>query len=192
MSQIGQHTILPSSFTGGPRHMNQLFQDAMACIRVPGKPDLFVTFTANPKWPEIISELDKGQDPNDRPDLISRVSRLKLKALLNDILESQIFGKIIANIYVIEWQKRGLPHAHILLCLEAAAKIVIVNQVDNLVNAEIPDKTKHKLVFETVSSSMMHGPCGLGYPNAPCMKEGRCSKGFPKEFREETILAKDK
>ena len=103
MSQIGKHTILPSSFTGGPRHMNQLFQDAMACIRLHGKPDLFVTFTANPKWPEIICELDKGQVPNDRPDLISRVFRLKLRALLNDILESQIFGKIMAYFYVIKW-----------------------------------------------------------------------------------------
>ena len=192
MSQIGKHTILPSSFTGGPRHMNQLFQVAMACIRLHGKPDLFVTFTANPKWPEIMCELDKRQVLNDRPDHISRVFRLKLRALLNDILESQIFGKIMAHIYVIEWQKMGLPHAHILLCLEDVAKITNVNQVDHLVNAEIPDKSKHKLAFETVSSSMMHGPCGIGYRNAPCMKERRCSKGLPKEFRDEIISANDK
>jgi hypothetical protein len=48
--------------------MEQLFQDSMACIRVHGKPDLFITFTANPKWPEITNELLSGQEANDRPD----------------------------------------------------------------------------------------------------------------------------
>ena len=137
-SQIGKQTILPSSFTGGPRHMEQLFQDAMSCMRIHGKPDLFVTFTANPKWPEILCELETFQESNDRPDLISRVFNLKLKALINDILKNGIFGKVEAHIYVIEWQKRGLPHAHILICLADDNKIRTVNQVNNLVSAEIP------------------------------------------------------
>lgn len=33
---------------------------------------------------------------------------------------------------------------------------------------------------------MLHGPCGVMNPAAPCMKEGKCCKGFPKEFQEET------
>ncbi len=191
-SQIGKQTILPSSFTGGPRHMEQLFQDAMSCMRIHGKPDLFVTFTANPKWPEILCELETFQESNDRPDLISRVFNLKLKALINDILKNGIFGKVEAHIYVIEWQKRGLPHAHILICLADDNKIRTVNQVNNLVSAEIPDHDKHKLAYSTVTTCLMHGPCGLGYPNAPCMKDGKCSKHYPKEFLEETILANDK
>jgi hypothetical protein len=44
---------LPSSFTGGPRQMHKLYQDGMAIVRVFGKPDLFITITCNPKWPEI-------------------------------------------------------------------------------------------------------------------------------------------
>jgi Helitron helicase-like domain at N-terminus len=51
VSNIGRRVILPSSFIGGPRHMQQLFQDAMGIVRELGKPDLFVTFTCNPKWP---------------------------------------------------------------------------------------------------------------------------------------------
>jgi hypothetical protein len=35
---------------------------------------------------------------------------------------------------------------------------------------------------------MMHGPCGPAFPNAPCMQDGRCSKGYPWPFRNETSL----
>ena len=129
-----------------------------------------------------------GQEPTDRPDLITRVFNLKLKALLNDILINGIFGKVDAHIYVIEWQKRGLPHAHILIYLAQENKIKTVEQVNNLVSAEIPDPKKFKAAYETVSTCLMHGPCGPGYPNAPCMKIGKCSKHYPKEFREETLL----
>ena len=41
----GKRIILPSTFNGSPRHMNKLFQNAMALIRKFGKPDLFITFT---------------------------------------------------------------------------------------------------------------------------------------------------
>ncbi|CAK9291251.1 unnamed protein product [Gordionus sp. m RMFG-2023] len=65
---LGRRIILPSSFTGGPRHMHQLYQDAMAIVRCFGKPSLFITFTCNPKWIEIMLELFTHQTPNDRPD----------------------------------------------------------------------------------------------------------------------------
>jgi len=60
-ANIGTKIILPSSFQGGPRHMQQLFQDAMAIVRTFGKPDLFITFTCNPKWPEITDGLIPGK-----------------------------------------------------------------------------------------------------------------------------------
>ena len=50
---VGKRIILPSSFTGSPRYMVQNYQDAMAICRSAGYPDLFITFTCNPKWPEI-------------------------------------------------------------------------------------------------------------------------------------------
>jgi hypothetical protein len=42
--------ILPSSFMGSPRAMQQNYQDAMAIVRKYGKPDLFITMTCNPQW----------------------------------------------------------------------------------------------------------------------------------------------
>ena len=37
--------------------MTQLYQDAMAIVRVKGPPDAFVTVTCNPNWIEITREL---------------------------------------------------------------------------------------------------------------------------------------
>ncbi len=40
---------------------------------------------------------------------------MKLKAIFNDILKENIFEKVLAYLYIIEFQKRELLHAHILL-----------------------------------------------------------------------------
>ena len=63
--------ILFSSHIGSSRFITQLFQDAMAICRHFHKPDLFLTMTANPKWPEIIHSLFPGQTATDRPDIVS-------------------------------------------------------------------------------------------------------------------------
>ena len=52
-----------------------------------------------------------------RPDLVARVFRLKLKSILEDLLGNDVLGVVIGYIYVIEFQKRGLPHARILLIM---------------------------------------------------------------------------
>ena len=113
MSNIGRRIILPSSFKGGPRNMHQLYQNAMALIRRYGKPDLFLTVTCNINWKEIQENLKVGESAFNRPDLCARVFKLKLNEFMDDIIKNKIFGKIISNIEVIEFQKRGLPHAHI-------------------------------------------------------------------------------
>jgi hypothetical protein len=42
-----------------------------------------------------------------------------------------------------------------------------------------------------IKKFMVHGPCEAQNPNAPCMVNGRCSKGFPKPFRAETTITED-
>jgi len=65
VAAIGQRIILPSSFTVGPRHMVQNYQDAMVICRWAGCPDAFITFTCNPQWLEIKRALLLGQQPQD-------------------------------------------------------------------------------------------------------------------------------
>ena len=89
----------------------------MAICRKFHKPDYFITMTCNPHWPEIEAELKEGQKAQDRPDLVARVFKLKKDQLLRDLKKNGVLGKTVADIYVIEFQKRGLPHAHILIIL---------------------------------------------------------------------------
>ena len=91
--QIGKTVILPSTFIGSPRHMQQCYQDAMAIINNKGKPDIFLTMTCNPKWPEIQENLLPGQQPCDRPDIVARVFHLKKDRLLDMIIKKKIFRR---------------------------------------------------------------------------------------------------
>ena len=85
--------ILPSTFNGSPRAMNENYQDAMALVRKFGKPDLFITMTCNPSWREITENLEGLQKVEHRPDLVSRVFQLKLKSLQNDLYSNHLLGK---------------------------------------------------------------------------------------------------
>jgi hypothetical protein len=191
LNRVGRRIVLPSSYKGGVRDMQQSYQDAMAIVRTFGKPDYFITFTCNPKWPEIQNELLGDQKATDRPDLVARVFVLKLKELLSDLKKGSFFGKAIARVHVIEFQKRGLPHAHILIFVEEFSKPRCAEDVDNYICAEIPDKDADPELYQIVSTCMMHGPCGAANPNAPCMKDGCCSKGYPKQFQENTDMTCD-
>ena len=190
-SSVGRKIILPASFIGSARNMNQLYQDAMAIVRRYGKLDLFITVTCNPKWEEIASSLLPGQTPSDRPDIITRVFHQKLKKLLHDITFNNIFGKVIAYVYTIEFQKRGLPHCHILLILDASCRPKSADDYDKYVAAEIPNKQLAPELYQIVSQHMLHGPCGEANKKNPCMENGTCTKQFPKQFQDKTTMSQD-
>lgn len=83
--------------------------------------------------------------------------------------------------YVVEFQKRGLPHVHMLIWLDAASKKSLKENVDKYVCAEIPDPKKDVAGYAALKLFMMHGPCGGEFPKSPCMKDFKCSKHFPKK-----------
>ncbi|GBM64363.1 hypothetical protein AVEN_11016-1 [Araneus ventricosus] len=157
---IGKLIILPSSFQGSPRHMQQNYQDAMAMVRKFAWREYNVLKT----------------------DLIL----LKLKELLEDICKHGIFGTVLSYIYVIEFQNRGLPHAHILLTLDSESKIRTKDDIDKFARAELPDPCTDLRLFEIVTKCMVHGPCGTININSPCMRDGQCCKSFPKQFKDDT------
>ncbi|XP_042067055.1 uncharacterized protein LOC121810326 [Salvia splendens] len=191
-SMHGKRIILPSSFVGGARYMIQNYQDAMAICRWFGYPNLFITFTCNPKWPEIVRFLGaKGLKPDDRPDVVCRIFKVKLDNLIRDLKTNQIFGAVKAVVYTIEFQKRGLPHAHILLFLSNEDKLPQPRRIDEIISAKIPDPAIDPCYYENVKEFMVHGPCGVVRKSSPCMRDGRCSKYFPKQYLDATKFDDD-
>eukprot|EP00985_Skeletonema_marinoi_P001841 scaffold738_cov112-Skeletonema_marinoi.AAC.1 len=87
----------------------------MALVAKYGKPTFFLTFTMDVKCNEVTSQLQPGQTPYDRPDLLNRIFAAKRKRLMEEIVKNEIFGKVIANVSVVEFQKRGAPHLHLLI-----------------------------------------------------------------------------
>ncbi len=113
--------------------------------------------------------------------------KIKLKELINDIHKKHILGCTITGIYVIEFQKRGLPHAHILIFFAKDYKLHTVEDEDRMISAELLNLETNRLAHETVVRCMMHGPCGVAFPNAPCMEDDKCKKQYPHKFQSETV-----
>ena len=55
--------------------------------------------------------------------------------------------------YSVEWQKRGLPHAHILIWLETKIR---PEQINDVIRAELPDQEVDPELFDVVKTHMVH------------------------------------
>ncbi|XP_074352273.1 uncharacterized protein LOC141691433 [Apium graveolens] len=172
-SNTGKGIVLPAGYVGSKRYMQQNFQDALVVCRYIGHPDIFLTMTCNSLWDEIqkMMEYVPGCIAPNCPDIISRVFRLKLDQLMIDIKDKKHFGVCIGVMYIVEFQKRGLPH-----------------NVDNFVSAEIPDPLLDPVGYTVVKEFMIHGPCGLQNVKSPCMKDLRCIRHFSKKYCARTTF----
>jgi hypothetical protein len=134
---------------------------------------------------EITSALPTG-DYRDHPDIVARVFWLKFQAMMKDIMELQIFGQVAAFVWRIEWQARGLPHAHLLVILVNA--IQSIRQIDAIVSAEIPDPALLPELYCIVKEFQIHTPCD-NVPESGCRdnEKKECKRHFPKDMSRETV-----
>jgi len=160
----------------------------------------------------------KHLKPHDCSDIITRVFRLKFDQLLKDLTKNHIHGKVIAckfyellfitkycihimssyrnesylffftDMHIIDFQKRGLPHAHILNLLHPSSKHPTPDDIDKIISAKIPSPDKHVELYRLVGTHTMHGPYGLANKKSPCMKKDCCSKFYPKKFMNHNIV----
>ncbi|XP_076910528.1 uncharacterized protein LOC143568203 [Bidens hawaiensis] len=159
VASAGQRVILPSSFTGGARYIIQNYLDAMCLCRWFGYPDFFITVTCNPNWPEVKRFLkDTTLNSEDRPDILCRLFKLKLDAMIKLVKDKFLFGRV-----------------------QAGSKIHNPKDVDKFISAEIPNKDSDPDLYKLVSDHMIHGPCGDANPKCTCMVNKRCSKIFNDE-----------
>ena len=145
----------------------------MIIYRYYDRSDFFITFIYNSKWNEITSNIFTGSTAADCLDIISRVFNLKLKILMNNLFKKHILGKIITDIHVIEFQKRDRSYAHILLIMNHDDNIRDIEDIDDIIYAEIPDRSIDSNLYDIVTSNMMHDSC-----DSKCMINEKYSKKY--------------
>ena len=200
---IGRVSYIPESFVGGPTDMHAKYLDAMAAVLQFGAPTLFVTMTANPRWKEVRDSLAYAQTAEQRCDVIARVFHAKLNSMLSDLKNK--LGKQVVCVHVIEFQKRGLPHAHIVVILAQHDRPRTPDQVDSLSSAEIPPlpsdddhsdaANAQRRLRALVLEHMVHNDCsGPGGRSCPCWDDvaGRCGGNFPFDFSSSTSLGDER
>jgi hypothetical protein len=180
-----ENIYMPASFLGSAKWSNERTADSLAVARAYGSPSFFITFTCNPKWPEITASLRAGQSWQDTPLAVARVFRGHLTRFL-DSLKSAFpgSGRIEYLIHRIEFQKRGLPHAHILIRYENELTIA---DIDRVVSAEVPANLSDAAL---VREFMSHHHPSNGALGAYCdpKQTGKCRHGYPKPLLQETSI----
>ncbi|RXW13239.1 hypothetical protein EST38_g12616 [Candolleomyces aberdarensis] len=185
-----ENVYLPASFLGSRRWASEQVSDSLAIAAACGEPNFFVTMTCNPDWPEIKSQLRPGQDYSDIPIVVVRVFKQKLRVLMNAL--KTMFphvGKPVYTIQCVEFQKRGLPHAHILIKYPVPCNIP--EFIDSVVSARMPTDPGDR---QLVEKFMLHQhPSADRPPSRYCQKEHpdgtrTCRFNYPQPLAPETFI----
>lgn len=108
--------------------------------------------------------LMEGQSDTERYDLVSQVFKLKVNKLLN-LIKKGVFGADRIHICTIEWQNRGLPHCYLLVWFK---KNIDPNQIDAIINADLPIRTEDEVLFEIIRK---HKSWSIRLSQSSCMIE---------------------
>jgi hypothetical protein len=98
---------------------------------------------------------------------------------------------LITFVYTTEYQKRGLPYAHILLFLHSDDKHPTPLEINRIISAKVSDLNKDPQAYDVVKQFMIYGPCGSLNPNSSCLIDNKCSKHFPRKYYSETTIDED-
>jgi hypothetical protein len=93
-----------------------------------------------------------------------------------------------AVLYTVEFQKRGLPHAHIIFRVSTNTAQPTTEFIDSFITTEIPDPAIDPLGYALIAEHMVQRPCGSYNQISPCLKKGQCSKHYPKKIQNETVV----
>ena len=149
---VGRRIRLPPRFPGGPTDLKLKTQDGLALVRHFGKPTWFITVTCNPEWPEITREFTgdyAGQTAWERPDIANKVFKHKLDMIVGWLKAGNLnktYMRVSKDnkpevhywIHVIEFQRRGLPHAHIVFRMMPEPNPTRPEELDKCVQADWP------------------------------------------------------
>jgi len=194
-----ENIYLPASFFGSQRWASNQIADSLAIAAAYGPPTFFLTFTCNSDWLEIQSQLLPGQTFTDVPTVVCRVFKQKLAKLMSSL--RTMFpnaGRLIYSITSIEFQKRGLPRAHILL--KYARDCLHPEHINQVISATLPaDSADAMLVLKFMvhpshpPGVINHVPPDSDHPLKYCERWKNnarvCRFGYPKPITPETTFS---
>jgi len=77
---------------------------------------------------------------------------------------------------------------HLLVSLFPRHRALTPVKVDSIVCASWPNPDTEPILFDIVKQCVVYGPYGQAFSYAPCMHDGKCSKGFLKPFRPQILM----
>uniref|UniRef100_A0A0K0FSG3 Helitron_like_N domain-containing protein n=1 Tax=Strongyloides venezuelensis TaxID=75913 RepID=A0A0K0FSG3_STRVS len=107
-------------------------------------------------------------------------------ALIHDLKENKIMGNVVYLQSTIEFQKRSLPHIHILVKVSKNDFRLTSDQVDKCVKAKFPDKEKNPRLFKIVTKTMVHSRCDISKTKVLCWNEEKniCTEKFSEQYQK--------
>lgn len=108
-----------------------------------------------------------------------------------------VFGPVKGFVYSVEYQKRGMPHIHMLITLDEERLQLNPEFVDNIISAEnVPEPdpsdqseaAKQATELRKHVGTFQHHDCSDSY----CLRDdGKCEKRFPRDYSNETTLSEN-
>src|SRR5947207_10427171 len=89
------------------------------------------------------------------------------------------------------FKKRDLSHTHILLIMNHDDKIRDIEDIDDIICAEILDRNIDSILYDIISRNMMHDSYGSAYSDSSCMTNEKYSKKYSWQFCDEMMVNED-
>ena len=171
---------LPSSFVGSRAYRAEHVSDALALAKRFGRPSGMLTLTTNPDWPELREWFQPGQTATNAAMATVRVFKARSAKVM--ALFKTLFGKPSYIVKVIEFQRRGLPHAHIVFCVS------LPEQLCDLAK-QVPVLTQLHLYYSSVKNVPFRRSTKLSQPECLRTPSHACDSWYSVIWCTRTITS---
>ena len=108
------------------------------------------------------------------------------------IYSTNIYLKRLWLMFILSnFKKRDLSHTHILLIMNHDDKIRDIEDIDDIICAEILDRNIDSILYDIISRNMMHDSYGSAYSDSSCMTNEKYSKKYSWQFCDEMMVNED-
>jgi hypothetical protein len=189
--EFGLRSFIPSSLTDTDQYWHAVAEKCFALSTQIGPPTFFLTMTMNPYWPDY-QALKRGSGHYSDATIISIVFRSRLKFLIKHCKSTRLFGNLKAFVWRVEYQQRGLPHAHILLWTDTDT--TDIREVDRLINARYPQPSPIQNQQQMISDfRTLIDRFQVHHHTRRCRTStGACKYRYPQEVNPESRIEKCK